>query len=225
MSNKDVGYRLMHLSNGYMREQFATHSDYDQFEISLVNIIIELLGNIFMRFDIYPLQHTSLFSNYNTVFKRNKAHKQKGSFTFGCSYGMNKGVHKISIENKVNGLRWPAFGITTNIQYFKEHSAWFNADGKADISFLNRKLIGQKFCSGKQLETGKRSSTQFGVFDPNNCKAGDVISMVLNADEWTLTYELNDKQIGTTLNVIPNQTYYFFVSSNKREENVEYHIS
>ena len=152
MDNLSVEPRLIYLAHGYMREQYATHDNYDQFEPSLVNVIIKLLGNIFMCFDIYPLKHKSMFSNYNTTFIRNAG--TPGSFTFGCSYGMNKGIHKISIENKGGGFH-AAFGVTTNIEYFKQNSVWFNRHKKADICYLNGTTIGQLMGSGKNIAAAR----------------------------------------------------------------------
>ena len=53
------------------------------------------------------------------MFKRKYENEKKTKdFTFGCSYGMNRGTHKISIQNKVSGFQLNGFGITTDIEYF-----------------------------------------------------------------------------------------------------------
>ena len=219
MDNLAVETRLVYLAHGYMREQYTTHDDYDQLESSLVNVIIKLFGNIFMRFDIYPLKYKYMFSDCNTTFKRNA--DTQGTFTFGCSYGMNKGTHKISIERKTGGFDG-AYGLTTDIEYFKEKSVWFNCHKKADICYLNGTTIGQLIGSGKNFVAAK---TQWGTYKRGDTKSGDVMMMCLNCNEWKFKYLINDEQIGKSLNVIPDQMYYFFVSSYYNGVNIEYHVS
>ena len=212
-----AGARLMELANGYIREQYATHDDYDQFETSLINVIITFLGNIFMCFDIYPSMHESKFSHYNTVFRRSKDDPNEVPMTFGCSYGMNEGIYRMQIENKISGFGSDAFGITTNIDIFRKHSGWFDVDGEADVYFLNGTLI------AKLNDSDVACQMQYGLFKANETEPGDVITILYDGKQYKLTYLLNDKQLGKSVDVI-HQTYYFFVSSCYGVKNVEYHV-
>ena len=208
---EDIDDRYLGLVNGYIREEYVAHDDYDKFETSLVNIIIKLLGNIFICFDIYPLKHKSKFSNYNTIFKRDK--DDGDNMTFGCSYGINKGIYKVSLKNTISGFGSNAFGIITNILHFKTNSVWFNEAYNADEYFLNGTLI-----------AGANAKTRYDVFKKTDTKAGDVLAMKFDANEWKLTFFLNDKQLGNTMNV-KKQTYYLFVGSCYGVESLEYHIT
>ena len=223
MSNIQIKNRLVHLTEGYINKQFANHDDFDQFEISLVNIIIKLLGNIFMCFDVYPSQHESMFSGYNinNIFTRNRGKDDSnGIFTFGCSHGMNHGIYKISIQNKIGGFGMlNTFGITTDIEYFRKNSSFFNDNMKADCYFSNGTLTAD-------LHDDEGVTNQYELFTSWNTKAGDTLTMILDAREkqWTFTYLLNDKKLGKSLNVTP-QTYYFFVGSCHHAEDLEYHLT
>ena len=162
-----------------------------------------------------------MFSNFNTIFKCNI----NEGFTFGCSYGMNEGVHKISIISKVDGFRRSAFGITTNIDCYRKEGIWFSSskyiDSGAYIFYLNATTIGHT-CPDYAFK--KNNLTQWNVFETVNRKSGDTISIIFDADQWILEYLLNDKKLGTATMVKPDRTYYFFVSASTSQR-VEYHLT
>ena len=134
MSSNVASIRGCLLIDGYIRNQYCKHEAYDKFEKSLVMIIVKLLGNIFMIFDVYPVECKSSISKDGLKFKPDqKMHKD---VTFGCSYGWNDGINKVSIRNK---YKWQghAIGITNNIQQFSEEAIWYGFVDKDEGLYYN----------------------------------------------------------------------------------------
>ena len=209
--------RIEYLVNGYMRKRYASQKLYDQFESSLILIMMELLGNIFIMFDVYPSKCKSMISNNGKIFKRNlPSIDSQGSFTFGCSIGWNKGIHKISIQAKSGRFGSNVFGITTDMEYYKTHPVWYSRCEKG----FRYAMKGDLLVACGDL-TGN-NTTQWGIFDKPS-KAGDILEICLNADEWTVTFSMNDKQLGKPMKVIP-ATYHLFVCSAENASSSEYHV-
>ena len=194
------------LVDGYMKKEYCKHENYDRFEKSLVGIIVKLLGNIFMIFDVYPSICKSMFADDGLTFKPDRIlHKGLGDVTFGCSYGWNKGIYKISIQNK---YKWEGqgIGITNNIQRFKEKPAWYGEFTSKDKQFLQYNL-------NSSILVGSGISTQYSLFSSNN--GGDVITMQFDGDNGILTFLFNHKIIGKSIDVRKNEIYYPFISYNE----------
>ena len=55
----------------------------------------------------------------------------------------------------------------------------------------------------------------------------DKLSICLDANKWTVTWFMNDKQIGKPFKVMENETYHLFISSNcyhNDDKQREYHL-
>ena len=213
MTTISTSIRCSLLISGYMRIEYCKHDNYDQFETSLVKIIVRLLGNIFMIFDVYPLKCKSMFSDDGLVFKKQPSQRGIGDVTFGCSYGWNKGIHKISIKNK---YEWneQGIGITNRIQKFTEKAAWygyFNSDmGEYSYNLNGKNLVGTDI------------ESQNFVFESKN--AGGVVTIHFDGDNGTLTFLYDDKIIGKSVNIKRNETYYPFISYNADNGPAEFHL-
>ena len=59
--------RLNNLAAGYVRTEFQAYESYDNFEESLIKLMVRFLGNILMIFDVYPLECKALFSDDGLV--------------------------------------------------------------------------------------------------------------------------------------------------------------
>ena len=205
MAEKDK--RVEYLVNGYMRQEYTLHKQYDHFESSLMLIMMEFLGNIFIMFDVYPSKCKWMFSNYGKTFKRDFPRRDNmDAFTFGCSLGWNKGIHKIWIESRASGFGSNAFGITSDIKYFGTNHVWFgHQDGYKYV--MNGNLL------AAIDDFSDIGSSHHNVFDESESKSGDILQICLNADQWTVTFSLNEKQLGKPMKVKPDQTYHLFISS------------
>ena len=207
--------RVRELIHGYMREKYSSHVNYEKFEVSLMEIILRLLGNIFIIFDVYAPEITDLISDNGKVFKFEK--KQKSNInhssyiTFGCSYGWSKGVHKISVQKVNTPYESSAFGITTNIKYFNGENGkkWFGSSGCKDGYFYV--LNGTGLASMVNGEGGNQY--QSGVVTSNQHTSNDKITICIDLDNGKATFMYNDKQCGFPMKIEKNQTYHFFISS------------
>ena len=162
-----------------------------------------------------------MFSSNGTIFKKQEKDHIYKSFTFGCSKGWNKGIHKISIMNKAGGFGNDAFGITTNIEFFKDKLVWYNKakwqDGYFYVLNKNNLLSMNDDINNHQI--------QRRIFKTNESKPGDILCICLNTDEWMVTFSLNDKQLGKSMKIIKNETYHLFISSSRHSvDQVEYHL-
>ena len=62
-----------------MRNEYYKHDNFDQFETSLVSIIVKLLGNLSMIFHVYPIEWKSMFSDDELIVKKDPIqHKDIG---------------------------------------------------------------------------------------------------------------------------------------------------
>ena len=220
MDGIQVENRLHHLVNGYIKQKFDAYKTYDHFEASLINIMVIFLGNILIVFDIYPSKCKSMFSGHGTKFKREKSDHVHGSFTFGCSNGWNKGVHKVSIQTKDTTYYDDAFGITSNIDHFKRNTYWYGSSG-CDKGFFYT-LNGDTLVTMNEKEFGNKTQTR--VFNKIKRKPNDKISICLDANEWTVKWLFNDQQLGKPFNVVANETYHLFISSGAHSKTVKYHL-
>ena len=208
MATDTVSIRCSLLVNGYMRNEYNTHGSYDQFEISVIKIIVRLLGNIFMVFDVYPLECKSMFSDDGLIFKPNpEKNRNIEGITFGCSYGWNKGIHKIAIRSK-NNWTTHAIGITNNIQQFAERPAWYGNWAK---QYAPQNLYYN--LNGTML-VGTRIQRQEDLYQFESQSRNDVITIKFDGDNGALTFLFNDKIIVKSVKVKKNETYYPFVSYN-----------
>ena len=60
--------------------------------------------------------------------------------------------------------------------------------------------------------------------DGHHFKEGDLVKLIVNCNEWKLSYYLNDKQCGETVNIAKDITYYFAISINGHWTKSEFHI-
>ena len=201
MATLTASIRCRLLIAGYMRIEYRKHQNYDQFETSLVNIIIQLLGSIFMIFDVYPMEAGSMFSDDGLTFKNNKEFRK---LTFGCSYGWKKGVHKISVKNKYKWIRGvsQAIGITNRIQIFTTKAAWYG--------HFDRYIDEYRYNLNSPHLVGTDIPSRNFVFESN--KGGGVITMLFDGDNGTITFYYNDKIIGESINIKKDEIYYPFIS-------------
>ena len=206
---------MNNLVTGYIKSEFDAYETYDHFEASLIILIARFLGYIFIIFDVYPSECESFFSENGTVFKRSPGDDEH-SFTFGCSYGWNKGIHKVSIQTKNSTYHGDAFGITTNIEYFRTCKEWYGNSGPA---YSGNTQFYTLYSDNLNSLNDNNNETQYAILKYDSRTINDKISIVFNADEWTVAWFMNDEQIGKPFKVIPDKTYHLFVSSNQSINN------
>ena len=65
-------------------------------------------------------------------------------------------------------------------------------------------------------------SARWSRYGHRDCKAGDIIQMILNLNDWTLRYILNGKDLGVAWNNIEKTTYKAVVSANNKDDSIEF---
>ena len=187
--------RLNHLVSGYI-------GHYNSFEASLIKIIMNFAGNIFCIFDIHPPQCIDNMSENRSVYKRKCGDNLKG-YLIGCSFGWNGGfVHRISIETKGSYWFFAGYGITSNIDPFRNSIKWIR-----DVKVGNH--YGMFLGNIEGIEDGYQDTVQpqrnlndFG----NNGK--NIITIQLDGYQWILTFSLNGKIVGHPIKVAENCIYH-----------------
>ena len=148
------------------------------------------------------------------------------SFTFGCSYGWNEGVHKVSIQTKNTTYYLDGFGITTNIEQFRANKRWYgNSSSKGYFYTMNASTLVTMNDIVNERYNNDPDGWRRDKRSPR--KENDKISICFDANNWKVTCLINDKEIGT-FRVMKYETYYFFVSSggylNEGDKRSEYHL-
>ena len=208
------------LMNGYIKEQFDAYEKYHHFEVSLINVLIAFLGNILYRFDVYPPKFEFMFSDEERIFTRTINNRYKGtdkSCTFGSSYDWNEGIYKVCIKCKDStSCAGDAFGITSDINCFETIEGWYN-EGHGFSYILN----GTSRCLCTMNDATNKSNVQY--LGTREWKSDDKISICFDADNWTVSWYLNNERLGIPFNVVPYQNYHLFISSGVGSIS-EYHI-
>ena len=218
-------FRSFLLVTGYLRGIFGVENMV-HFEQSLSQIIMQLLGNIFVKFDIYPKECDSLIYDNGKCIKRRKGCKFK-RFMIGSSYGWYYGVHEISFEVKSSNWHHCGYGVTTNINAFDcdkcvwvgdvktgYHYALFYGhiagleDGYQDgVSFQRNAL---QFYPELKPEAVDEFKDEMGKIHDLLVEINRV-TIRFNGNDWTLTWLLNGKIIGKPLSIMECCTYYPFL--------------
>ena len=92
--------KSQYLLSGYLRCAYLSIQDEEiNFEMSLIDVILKFLGNIFIVFDCYPKQYENLMFENGIGFRKdveNKTHY----YTFGCLIKWGKGdLHQLSLKS------------------------------------------------------------------------------------------------------------------------------
>ena len=214
------------LVTGYLRE-LITMENIAQYEKSLSKIIMQSLGNIFVKFDVYPQDCAHLICDDGKCLKRNKDDKCKG-FCIGSSYGWYGGVQQISFETRSNCWFNAGYGITSNLEAFKCAKSKWVGDVKTGYHYglfyghiagledgYQDRVTMQKFAVAlAELEGYQRQRCGVGeVHKDDDDENVDVNKITLRFDgnDWTVTWFLNDTIVGKPVEIMECCTYYPFL--------------
>ena len=131
--------------------------------------------------------------------------KDKKSFTFGCSYGFNQGIHTISIQNKGSTYYKDAFGITSNIDHFRTVHAWYGHSGCRNINAYLYVLNGDSLVVTN--DRVNRNPPYRNLAKARDRDSNYKLPICINAEQWIVIFYLNGVQLGKPWNIVPNETY------------------
>ena len=217
------GSHLDKIVSGYIRESEKLLQNHK----TIIRIIPEIVSHLCMTyavenkehtyFGIYDDWHSSIESNSSNLFpnekceypyqelkgKKNTKESKNVDVVYLSQTGFSSGVHEIVIKC-INLHPNDKIGIC---QYAEPD---IKNLGKI---FLYNYRFGQRYYWWNHTLLVWRRAEHYQKIE--NCKVwqtGDIIKMILDCDNWTLSYMLNDKVIVKSLKIAPNITYYHVVT-------------
>ena len=203
--------------------------------------ICEYLGNVFLRFDVYPSGVQDIIKNNGYTLNKigDGFHNYNKSFMIGCSYGFNGiGVYNIKIKVLHNGNEQGSIGIITNINECKKMTQTFDINGWGCYYNGGFQEDYIECFQDARIEIANNlnagSSFHFHTLYNQDCiwKKNDIITINLDLDQNLLKFYKNNKLIKNHKHLakgkicIPkNKTYYIVVSiASSSEQNTTYMI-
>ena len=201
----DVKTKMNYLTAGYVKAEYLKNKgDDENFEMSLITVILQFLGNIFAIFDCYPEGFENVISENGQVFRR-KYKSGIETVTIGCSLKWKQGmIHQISFKSNSTAHKNDGIGISTNIEKLCEKAGWYghrlNDHGDDPFEYAVMK--------------GGHVAFQGTVIKDEACKVGDIITLLFNGNDWTLSFLLNGEIQGKPQKITPDVEYSPFISAN-----------
>eukprot|EP01084_Bolivina_argentea_P296186 510074_1 len=199
-------------------------------ENHLIKIISTYLGeNILMRFDICPYDYIEKeISHFGHKISRGKHNwyyidgdndrrERRVSVIYGCSIGFRYDIHSWKI--KINGNKYDEngyfcwydyIGIAANIKINNKNGFVTETDEAYFIKGDKYIICGciDMFIESNHIKVDKKIETK------QLLKPKDVIMVILNCNKWTVTFKINGKKIGKTVNIAKDKMYYPLIYSN-----------
>ena len=132
-------------------------------------------------------------------------------------------IHEFKIKLMDTNYRF-GFGVTSNIENYKSYK-WF-------YDFVD----GESYYVASGYNENDPATARYGiknsnainvyksVFSCDGFKNGDIIKLRLNCFEWSLTYLVNEKQVGKFEHIEPDKVYYIGISLLLRSNLHEFEI-
>ena len=191
------------LVHGYLKQEFKA-SKYINIS-SLTGIILTLLGNILLHFDIFHEDRKDEVLDGGMRIKRTTGR----SSLFASSFYFNSGVNEFKI--KCINPHFDTIGIISDTTDCAKNQ-WITQINSG-IAYYYYNYIGiEKTPSGRTIH---RTSTKW--------KNDDIITVRIDCEKWIVAFYLNDEQIGRDLKIKPNSSYHPVLGTNT-DKDAEYGI-
>ena len=195
------------LVSGYIKREFLNDHRYPE---SLNAIFIQFLGNILFKFDLFHAMYQQFIQNYGTTFKALDWFEEDDTFPIGCSYPFTTGIYNVVIKwyawNLADFATYNPIGICSDTDCCKRKKDWI-FDNKEIYIYA---LYGSNFAQSKACDQHGSSGTQSSVYLWAT-KSEEEFTMIIDCNQWTLTYFVDAKQVGVPINIAKNTKYYLFV--------------
>ena len=207
---KSYKYKTELLVSGYIKENYLqkTIKKYNYYDQALASLFVQFLGNIFFKFDLCHNKFKHEIINDGFEIKRDGTEEDVNQIIFACSRGVNEGIYEWRIKTMTNVQPncGDGIGIATNIEPLTntdKESIWIhNVQRDHNASFLHG--------GGSFYPIDKRNRS----VDADEWSKGDIITIIINCDDWTVKFFMNDKLLGNKAYDIPkNMTYHLVISS------------
>lgn len=213
MAHKQID-KIRKVTDGYMRKQYIHHQHYEQFAVSLIQLIVALLGDFFMdRFDSTKYDHLSqVLSKDDTVVQQ----ISDDDASMRLCKEVKEGIHKwrFKILSCTQGL-YVSIGIWKVNGSFDPDIRLDNDKGNSYSWVVNCKT---KMNRGENVPWEVSQDEKYGK---ENYGAGDVIDMILDFDKLEVRYAVNEEDQGVAFNNIKQVTYTAAISMNNKSDGIE----
>ena len=193
---------------GYVSEEIKNVELEDKYPKELNLLIMQFLGNIFMRFDLIHSDYKGCIQNDGTVFKRGIYAKAK-SFSAVSSYTFKPGdIGEFRIKcNKPGGDSIGIMDNTNIINYRSKYHSYI------DVTVYYYHGWGNLYgVDGDLVEN----------VSEHKFKIDDIITVKIDCNKWILTFMRNDKMVGKQIEIASKDEYYPFIGT--LSNNVEYEL-
>ena len=156
-----------------------------------------------IQFDIYNGEVVQMIADDHTEWK---AITNQGIINrmVSSSKGFNKGVHEWIIHCIIDGGWYQAIGIISD-KWNNSKYNWFGGSTNGYCYYL----YGWDDYQIKISKSPKYIAKCAQKFNQEICwKTGDNIIVLLDCDNWTISFKLNGKIVGSPVDIEPNLTYY-----------------
>eukprot|EP01084_Bolivina_argentea_P182973 315803_1 len=156
-----------------------------------------------LKFDIVHPTHKHCVQQNGTAIKRPK----RGNlpvyvyFSICSSFTFLSGINEFKI--KCIKPKADVIGIISNTKICEYANRWcFQAEGNL-----------YAYCSGQVLCSFNTTNMEANPQQSHlaEWKQNDIITVRINCEEWSVTFLLNDQQLGKTMPIVPNMPYHAFI--------------
>lgn len=177
---------------GYMRHKIATSDDMD---LSIfIKVILAYFGSLYVRFDVFHPRYTNEILDDGKRLRR--LHSK--TTTFGCSSGFSSGIHKISIKCIDPG--YERIGIATELTQCEKEEGRIE---RCKYAYYYYHYV------GVYIKDNIRDSQILKHSAP--WEKGDIISVVINCEQWNVSFHHNEERVGMEYDIEPNLCYYYLL--------------
>lgn len=200
------------LVSGYLRQEFLRSNDY-QYPESLTVIFIHFLGNILFGFDLICDKYKHFVSDDRKILEIDE---MSGYITVGSSYPLNSGIYTIVVQLSDDAVN--PIGIISDHSICKEDDMWiFRAKDSYIFALYGLELVQSDLAD-------EYFNNEYETADIDEIDEHDRLKMIINCNEWKLSYYLNDKELITDVQIAKDTTHYFAICTGRAWSNSKYAI-
>ena len=220
--NMDSKIAMEYLVSGYINNNFIKSSNYN-YPLSLNDMILSYVGNLFLRFDAIHKDYQYIIENNGINIKYDGKNKV---CLVGSSFCLNKRINSFRI--KIIDTGKDAIGIISDINECFRKEIWFN-----QISCNGYMWYYSKYRGSGKICIQSSHKLPFDLDQQNVPKSdkwlpGDIITVKINFKLWTVEFYKNDQLICDNIEIAKNLKYYPVISLNSisynRDKPIEYQI-
>lgn len=189
-TKQTVSERIELLVDGCMKQQFKTSKEIEM--SGLICIIVSFVGNLLIRFDAFHPKFKD-----EVIDNGKKIQRMHGSpAVFGCTIGFQSGIHEVRVKCIRPGFE--RIGIVSELSQCESEKGWIE-ESKDSYYYYN----------------------YMGIYGNNVIKVptniawekGDIIKVIINCDNWNISFYYNKECLAKETTITPDKCYYFVIAA------------